>query len=158
MTVHPDALPGIQVLRFASPRPSFRYLVIDDDPTVRELTVAALTARGSVALPCADAAEALQQARGVPPDLIVVESIVRGMDCAALIRALRAELGPVPVVFYSSSPGAAARLAREVGAADVIEKPYPWRGLAIRLETYARRPTELPLEPTHLAAQGTGAS
>lgn len=64
-------------------------LVVDDEPLVRDLLVQFLSLRGYRALGVKDGAEALSMVEQAPPDLILLDLIMPGMDGAEVLRQLR---------------------------------------------------------------------
>ena len=68
-----------------------RVLVVDDDPTVAEVVLAYLRRDGFDAAHAADGIAALESARRVPPDLVVLDLMLPGIDGLEVCRRLRAE-------------------------------------------------------------------
>lgn len=64
-------------------------LVVDDEPLVRDLLVQFLSLRGYRALGVKDGAEALSMVEQAPPDLILLDLVMPGMDGAEVLRQLR---------------------------------------------------------------------
>jgi len=64
-------------------------LVVDDEPLVRDLLVQFLSLRGYRALGVKDGAEALSMVEQAPPDLILLDLIMPGMDGVEVLRQLR---------------------------------------------------------------------
>ncbi len=102
---------------------SARILVAEDDPALREALkdVLAMVGYGSVAV--SNGTQALAAARAEPPDLIILDHLMPGLDGLSVLRALQADprLRSIPVIFLT---GAAHELPPEAGAAAVIEKPF----------------------------------
>jgi len=63
-------------------------LVVDDEPLVRDLLVQFLSLRGYRALGVKDGAEALSMVEQAPPDLILLDLIMPGMDGVEVLRQL----------------------------------------------------------------------
>jgi CheY-like chemotaxis protein len=105
-----------------------KILVIDDDPDIRRIASIALQKIGGYRVDlAADADEALDLARREPPDAVLLDVSMPGMDGPATLVALRAlpGLALVPVIFCTaiSSEHESARL-RALGAAGVVPKPF----------------------------------
>ena len=103
-------------------------MYVDDEPDIRAIVEMALQAVGGFAVTlCQDGREALEKAPQVRPDLILLDVMMPGMDGPQTLEALRRvpELAAVPVVFMTAKvqPAEVARF-RELGAADVIAKPF----------------------------------
>ena len=67
-----------------------RVLVVDDDPTVREVVAGYLSRAGLTVDEAADGMDALAQARHTPPDLVVLDLMLPGLDGLEVLRRLRA--------------------------------------------------------------------
>jgi CheY-like chemotaxis protein len=80
-------------------------LVVDDDSDIRETLVALFEGEGYSASGAVDGAEGLAQARERPPDAIVLDLAMPGLDGRRFLEAQRAEpaLASVPVVVISAS-------------------------------------------------------
>lgn len=103
-----------------------RILVVDDVETNAELLVRALKDhyRLSVAL---DGESALRSATAEPPDLILLDVMMPGLDGYEVCRRLKRDPATrdVPVVFLSSlDEGRDKAAGFEAGAADYITKPF----------------------------------
>jgi two-component system, OmpR family, response regulator len=104
-----------------------RVLVVDADPHSLELMAVALIDSGFTVRTAATAAEALDEARRVPPTLVLSEAEIPGTDGIELCAQLRREpaLGAVPVVLLSRRPTGPRDRERgaSVGIADYLPKP-----------------------------------
>jgi two-component system OmpR family response regulator len=105
-----------------------RILFVEDDPDIQTVARMALEAVGGFrVLPCSSGAEALERVVPFSPDLILLDVMMPGMDGLATLDALRRlpETAAIPVVFMTAKVQAqeVARY-REVGAVDVIAKPF----------------------------------
>jgi CheY-like chemotaxis protein len=105
-----------------------RILLVDDDPDIRQIAALSLRRIGQFDVRLASSgSEALELAAADPPDLVLLDVSMPGMDGPATLAALRA--GPaaskVPVVFFTatSSEGEVARLCA-LGAVAVVPKPF----------------------------------
>ena len=105
---------------------SQRILVVDDDPTLRELIALGLRRSGFEVSCAEDGHDALHQLAGPPPDAIVADLMMPGMDGIELCTTIRdtPALARVPVVVLSARAFAADRAAaRRAGADAYIQKP-----------------------------------
>jgi len=99
-------------------------LVVEDDPTMRELLRVHLSSAGFAVACAASGAEAMQAVRGVTPDLIICDVHMPRMTGFELITALKPmpSLRNTPVIFLTVDGDASERGA-QLGAADFLTKP-----------------------------------
>lgn len=101
-----------------------RILVIDDEPMVREAVGRMLVAEGYQVDHAADGAAALTVVDRDPPDVILLDLMMPGMNGRQFLTALREARGSdIPVVVMTAVHGLAQR-AVDLGATDVVEKPF----------------------------------
>ena len=115
-----------------------RVLVVDDNADMREYLGRLLATRWRVEV-VADGESALASARANPPDLVLSDVMMPGLDGFGLLRALRgfAETNQVPVVLLSARAGEEALLeGLETGADDYLVKPFTARELLARVQTH----------------------
>jgi DNA-binding response OmpR family regulator len=116
-----------------------RILVVDDDPTVAEVVARYLVRDGHSVECVADGRQALQAALDDPPDLVVLDLMLPGMDGLEVCRRLR-ERSPVPIVMLTALGAETDRLVGlETGADDYVTKPFSPRELALRVKSVLRR-------------------
>ncbi|GAB2836086.1 response regulator transcription factor [Streptomyces daliensis] len=133
-----------------------RILVVDDDPTVTEVVSGYLHRAGFTVERAADGPDALARARTAPPDLVVLDLMLPGLDGLQVCRRLR-EHGhaPVPVVMLTARGDEEDRiLGLEVGADDYVTKPFSPRELVLRVESVLRRAAAPPPEGPLLRGGG----
>ncbi|MCT2591496.1 response regulator transcription factor [Streptomyces sp. N2-109] len=116
-----------------------RILVVDDDPTVTEVVSGYLDRAGFLVDRAGDGPTALVRAKETPPDLVVLDLMLPGLDGLQVCRRLR-DHGPVPVVMLTARGDEEDRiLGLEVGADDYVTKPFSPRELVLRIESVLRR-------------------
>jgi len=121
-------------------------LVIDDDPNVSEVVATYLEREGAIVQSCTDGHEGLQAALADPPDLVVLDLMLPGLDGLEVCRRIQA-LAPVPVVMLTAKSDEADRIiGLELGADDYIAKPFSPRELVARVRAVLRR-ASAPLTP-----------
>ena len=101
-------------------------LVVDDDNAVRQFVRDVLAIGGYTVSEAADGAAALRLATTAPPDLVLCDVNMPGLDGFAMLRAWRASPthGQVPFIFLTGvSDRAAIRRGMELGADDYLTKP-----------------------------------
>lgn len=117
-----------------------RVLVVDDDPTVAEVLLAYLRRDGFDAAHAADGFAALAIAQQAPPDLVVLDVMLPGIDGLEVCRRLRAARPDLPIVMLTARTEEEDRIAGlEVGADDYVVKPFSPRELALRVRAVLRR-------------------
>ncbi|MEW2357361.1 response regulator transcription factor [Spirillospora sp. NPDC029432] len=122
-----------------TPVPTGRVLVVDDDPTVAEVVARYLARDGHDVACAADGPQALRDARAHPPDLVVLDLMLPGMDGLEVCRRLR-ETSAVPIVMLTALGAETDRLVGlETGADDYVTKPFSPRELALRVRSVLRR-------------------
>jgi DNA-binding response OmpR family regulator len=119
-------------------------LIVDDDPTVREVVAAYLLASGHACREVADGEAALAAVRDRTPDLVVLDVMLPGVGGLEVCRRLR-QTGNVPIVMLTALGAEEERVAGlELGADDYITKPFSPRELVLRVDSVLRRTAEEP--------------
>ncbi|OIJ66526.1 response regulator transcription factor [Streptomyces mangrovisoli] len=118
-------------------------LVAEDDPMQAELIRRSLLAEGHTAAVVHDGAAALDAARRLGPDLLVLDLMLPVLDGFGVCRALRGD-GPhradLPVLMLTARADEEALLrGLDLGADDYMTKPYSPRELMARIRTVLRR-------------------
>jgi PAS domain S-box-containing protein len=124
----------------APPEGRPRVLVVDDNADMRAYIHRVLGADYAVDL-VADGDTAIARARARPPDLVLADVMMPGLDGIGLVASLRAEAGTasVPVILLSARAGAAAGSAGlEAGADDYVVKPFAAQELRARVAACLR--------------------
>ena len=120
-----------------------RVLVVDDDLTIAEVVGDYLRDAGLETRHAADGQSALSLARQWPPDLVVLDLMLPGIDGFEVCRRLRAAHDiqqPLPVIMLTALGEETDRvLGLETGADDYVTKPFSPRELALRVQAVLRR-------------------
>ena len=114
-------------------------LVVDDDPTVREVVLAYLQQAGHATLEAPDGRNALVAARD-QPDLVVLDVMLPGMDGFEVCRRLRADRPELPIIMLTALGEEEDRIAGlDAGVDDYLSKPFSPRELVLRVASVLRR-------------------
>lgn len=120
-----------------TPKP--RILVIDDDEGLNELLTEYLGQFGFSVRTAAHPEEGLRALKADPPDLIVLDVMLPGMDGLAVCRKIR-ETSRVPIIMLTARGHVMDRiLGLEMGADDYLPKPFEPRELVARIQAVLRR-------------------
>jgi DNA-binding response OmpR family regulator len=98
-------------------------LLVEDDHDLAEVTQAALTHEGMEVAVAHDGREGLELADKLHPQVIVTDLVMPVVDGLELIKRLGERPPPRSPVVAVSAIGSRLRVARELGAADVLLKP-----------------------------------
>ncbi len=132
---------------------SQRILVVEDETDLAQILVDYLKRDGFVATAIADGQEAMAELRRAPPDLLLLDLMLPGMDGLSILRELR-KTTALPVILVTAKVEEIDRLiGLELGADDYVCKPYSPREVVARVKTVLRR-----IQPVQAAAPATGGS
>lgn len=111
-------------------------LVIDDDPTARDLMQRFLTKEGYTPYVAATGEEGLKLAREVKPIAITLDVMMPSMDGWSVLSSLKAdvELADIPVIMLTIVDD--KNLGYALGASDYMTKPIQWERLSSLLQKY----------------------
>jgi len=117
---------------------SSNILIVDDEVSGRETLRALLMGRGYDLFFAEDGPEALEKAKEIKPDLILLDVMMPGMDGFEVCSHLRRDpiLSDVPVIMITALDDRDSRIQGiEAGADDFISKPYDTTELRTRVKT-----------------------
>lgn len=115
-------------------------LVIDDDPAVTSVLRRGLSYEGYTVATAADGASGLAAARETPPDLVVLDVMMPGIDGLEVLRRLRAADPALPVLMLTGKDAPADQVqGLETGADDYMVKPFSFEVLLAHIRALLRR-------------------
>lgn len=130
-----------------------KILLIEDDKDTSSHIVYALTAAGHEVAVCLDGLEGLEMARNRGHAVLIVERMLPNLDGLSLVRRLREEENPVPVLFLTTMSGLDDRVeGLQAGGDDYLVKPFAIPELLARVQAIARRGLHYESEPVRLRA------
>jgi DNA-binding response OmpR family regulator len=116
-----------------------KILVVDDDPDIVRLLKYFLEAKGRQVQTASTGAEALELFKREPPDLVILDVMLPGMDGWAVLRKIR-ESSQVPVLMLTGKDAPTDKAKGLLsGADDYIAKPFDLAELEARIVAVMRR-------------------
>jgi DNA-binding response OmpR family regulator len=114
-------------------------LIVEDDDRIRTVLRLGLEDEGYEVTEAASAEEALDSIAEAPPDVLIVDLGLGGMDGFSLIRTVRRS-GDLPVIVVSARTDTHDIVAGlEAGADDYVTKPFQIKEISARLRALRRR-------------------
>ena len=140
-------------------------LIVDDEPNIRRMVGALLSAEGYEVRDAADGASGLARAIEAEPDVVLLDLMMPGeLDGLATLARVRESVPDVPVVMMSGRAGLSdAVKATKLGAFNFLEKPLSPESVLLALSSalelrQARRETKVLRADLGLTAQMIGDS
>ena len=117
-----------------------RVLVIDDDPAVTSVLKRGLAYEGFAVDAAGSGTEGLAIARDRPPDLVILDIMMPGLDGLAVLERLRAADAQLPVLMLTARDAPADQVQGLTrGADDYVVKPFTFEVLVARVRALLRR-------------------
>ena len=128
-----------------------RILLIEDDPSIREVTAIGLGAAGFEVTTAADGVDGLARFRADPYDLILLDVMLPRLDGYEVARQVR-KTSTVPIVMLTARADTIdVVVGLEAGADDYVRKPFDLPELIARIRAALRRAGTTADEETELA-------
>jgi len=113
--------------------------VVEDEPDIAAVLVDYLQAQAYAVRHFADGEAALQAILATPPDLVLLDLMLPGLDGLSVLRAVREQLS-LPVLLLTARVEEVDRLiGLDLGADDYICKPFSPREVVARVKAVLRR-------------------
>lgn len=119
-----------------------RILVVEDSQDIADLIAHYLQGAGYLTTMAATGSEGLRLARSTPPDAIILDLMLPGMDGLHVCQALRAEpaTAAIPIIMLTARGEESDRIrGLELGADDYVTKPFSPKELVARVTALLRR-------------------
>ena len=114
-------------------------LLVDDDPNIRQLVQLYLEKEGFDVRTADRGDDALNSFRRNPPDLMLLDVMLPGMDGTAVLKSVR-RTSAIPVIMLTARDETFDKvLGLELGADDYITKPFDAKELVARVKAVLRR-------------------
>ena len=120
--------------------PEARLLVVDDEPSILELLSVSLRFAGFEVATATNGVDALNTARALGPDLLVLDVMMPGLDGFEVARQLRSTGDRTPVVFLTARDATEDRVrGLTIGGDDYVTKPFSLEEVVARVRAVLRR-------------------
>ncbi len=114
-------------------------LIVDDDPNIAHLVQLYLEKAGFEVKVAARGDDALAEFRQLPPDLMLLDVMLPGMDGTQVLRAVR-RTSSIPIIMLTARDETFDKvLGLELGADDYVTKPFDTKELVARVKAVLRR-------------------
>jgi two-component system, OmpR family, alkaline phosphatase synthesis response regulator PhoP len=124
-----------------------RILLVDDEPNIVRLLRTYLEREGFEVATAADGRSALQMARGMHPQLIVLDLLLPELDGLEVCRQLRQESDVYIIMATARSEEMDKIVGLNMGADDYVTKPFSPREMVARIKAVLRRTRRQNAEP-----------
>ena len=119
--------------------PMLKILLVDDDPNIRQLVNLYLVKEGFEVIMASRGDEALKLFKESPPNLMLLDIMLPGMDGWQVCREVR-KVSNIPIIMLTAKDETFDKvLGLELGADDYVVKPFDMKELVARIKAVSRR-------------------
>ena len=119
--------------------PMLKILLVDDDSNIRQLVNLYLQKEGFEVMMADRGDEALKMFKASPPNLILLDIMLPGMDGWQVCREVR-KISNIPIIMLTAKDETFDKvLGLELGADDYVAKPFDMKELVARIKAVSRR-------------------
>ncbi|GAA3435012.1 response regulator transcription factor [Kutzneria kofuensis] len=137
-----------QYVPMPEPSKRSRLLVVEDEPSIRELLAASLRFAGFEVDTASTGTDALRNVERERPDLILLDVMLPDRDGFEVVRRLRSGGLGVPVLFLTARDGAEDKITGlTIGGDDYVTKPFSLEEVIARVNAVLRRTKAQPEPP-----------
>jgi two-component system OmpR family response regulator len=131
---------GNMEVRSMTSKTAPRVLVVDDEPSIVDALATCLRYEGFDVDEAVTGREALALAQDDPPDLVILDVMLPGLDGLEVTRRLRADGVDVPILFVTAKDTLQDKLAGlRIGGDDYVTKPFALAEVIARVQSILRR-------------------
>jgi len=119
-----------------------KVIIIEDDPDIAGLVEHYLAAEGFKVSHAKDGAEGLKRVKAAPPELVILDLMLPGLDGLDVCKALRAAppTASLPILMLTAKGEESDKvIGLELGADDYLTKPFSPKELVARVKSLLRR-------------------
>ena len=120
-------------------RAGYRVLIADDDPNVHQSLNVYFRKEGYDVISAYDGEEAIEKAKSLHPDMIVLDIMMPKADGLTVCREIRRDMTTPIIMLTAKGEEIDKLLGLELGADDYITKPFSPREVVARIKAVLRR-------------------